>query len=156
MRVDGVLFDGRSSAKRRVTYELAGTELIVRDSGGEQRCPLAAVQLAPRVGGVRCSFTLPGGMRGELADEAFIAELQRRRGRTGSDRLHRFERHLGWVLLSLLLTAGVIWAGIRFGIPPLARTVAFAVPPAVEEQLGRETLTILDRLVFSPTKLPAE
>lgn len=155
MKTDGVLYDGRSSARRRVTFALAGAELCVREDGREERYPLSAVQLAPRVGGVRRSFTLPDGSRGELDDDRFIDELRRCQGRSGSETLHRWERHLGWVAVSLLLTVAVIWGGIRYGIPPLAKTVAFAAPPAVEERLGRETLAMLDKLVFTPTQLPA-
>ena len=156
MKVEGMLFDGRSSARRRVTFTLDGAELVVAENRIEQRYPVSAVHLAPRVGGVRRSFTLPDGSRGELDDDRFVDELRRRQGRAGSERLHRWERHLGWVLLALLLTAGSIWCGIRYGIPPLAKAVAFAVPPAAEERLGRETLTMLDKLVFTPTKLTAE
>lgn len=153
MKADGILFDGRSSAKQRGSYELVGDELIFRVNGEERRFPLAAAVVAPRVGGVRRSFSLPDGGRGETASAALIAELLRRQGRDGGERLHRWERHWGRVALALLLTIAVIWGGIHFGIPPLARLVAFAVPPAAEERLGHESLAVLDRLVFTPTVL---
>jgi predicted Zn-dependent protease len=42
---------------------------------------------------------------------------------------------------------------MRFGVPSLARHVAFALPAAVESSLGRESLAALDHLVFTPSKL---
>ncbi len=154
MKADGILFDGRSSVKQRGIYELVGDELVFRINGGERRIPLAAVVVAPRVGGVQRSFSLPDGGRGETASSGLIEELLRRQGCDGGERLHRWERHLGRVALALLLTIVVIWGAIRFGIPPLARLVAFAVPPAAEERLGHESLTLLDKLVFTTTTLP--
>lgn len=156
MTADGILYDGRSSAKQRGTYELLGDELIFRINGGEQRFPLATVVVAPKVGGVQRSFSLPDGGRGETASAALVAELLRHQGRDGGERLSRWERHWERVALALLLTIAVIWGGIRFGIPPLARMVAFSVPPAAEERLGRESLALLDKLVFTPTTLPKQ
>jgi Zn-dependent protease with chaperone function len=38
-------------------------------------------------------------------------------------------------------------------MPTLAAKAAFALPPATEELLGRETLQILDKVILKPTKL---
>jgi predicted Zn-dependent protease len=44
---------------------------------------------------------------------------------------------------------------MRYGVPALARHVAFALPVAVESSLGRESLAALDHLFFAPSGLPA-
>ncbi len=44
----------------------------------------------------------------------------------------------------------------RFGVPPLAKRAAFALPQSVEARLGEDTLSALDKMIFKPSRLTQE
>ena len=135
-------YDGTSSVRREVTLAIEGACLVVRGAGDERRVPLAEVRLAPRLGSLAGALRLPDGGVCEVPDGPFLDRLERRLGRRGgAGRLvHRFERSLPLAVVALLVTAALVWGFMKFGIPALAERVAFAIPPATEASLGRETL----------------
>ncbi len=92
----------------------------------------------------------------EVTDPAFVAALEQRCGGTRAVLLHRWEKSLTLVAAALVVTALVVVLFMRFGVPALARQAAFALPPAVESSMGRESLAVLDRLFTKPSKLGAE
>ena len=56
---------------------------------------------------------------------------------------------VSWFLLLLLF----IWGGIKYGIPQAAKLIANRLPPSILNISGRQTLELLDKTVFSPSKL---
>ncbi|MFC6670351.1 M48 family metallopeptidase [Marinobacterium aestuariivivens] len=50
----------------------------------------------------------------------------------------------------------VCGAGLRYGLPALARQAAFSLPASVAEHSSRQTLAALDRWLFEPSLLPEE
>ncbi|WP_298432862.1 M48 family metallopeptidase [Geobacter sp.] len=152
----GTYYDGKSSTQRRVTLALSGERLLVTGEGVERSDILGVLAVSPRLGTVRRSVRFPDGALCELSDDQFLDELLRRQGRGRiAAGLHRWERSIPRALAALALTVALVWCFVTFAIPALARRVAFAVPAATERSLGRESLGMLDRVVFSPTKLPA-
>jgi predicted Zn-dependent protease len=57
------------------------------------------------------------------------------------------------VALALLLTVVLVWAGIAYGIPMLAKGIAFSLPASTEKALGQDALEGLDKLLLEPTRL---
>ncbi len=152
----GYYFDGRSSVRRTVTLVRSGDELHLQGDGIDLRYPLAVVRLAPPVGGTRRLLRLPDGAQCEVdGDGDLERQLGLDRGRRCQRLIHRWEQTPVLVILSLLLTVATIAGLVKFGIPALARRVAFAVPPATERAIGRETLALLDRVAMKPSELPA-
>jgi len=99
----------------------------------------------------------PSGELAETDDNEFLDSLQRRQGRGSFFRIvHRWENSLGLAFLALLLMLLASFCFVRYALPFLASRAAFALPPATEDMLGRETLQILDRIVLKPSKLPEE
>ena len=153
--VRGLYYDGRRSAQRRVVLTLDGDLLVVAGDGVERSEPLAALTVAPRLGTVRRSIRFADGALCELTDDRFLDGILRRQGKGGAAAaLHRWERSIPRALVALVLTVVVIGAFVAWGIPSLARRAAFAVPPATEVSLGRDTLVMLDKVLFAPSKLP--
>jgi predicted Zn-dependent protease len=149
-------YDGRVSTRHQVQLKLEGADLRLQGDGLEASYPLARVLIAAGVGAVRRRIRLPDGGVCEVCDEEFAAELERRQGRGHGNRLiHRWERSVPLVVAGLAILALVVTLFLRLAVPVLARHVAFALPPAVETALGRESLATLDTLAFTPTKLPA-
>jgi Zn-dependent protease with chaperone function len=155
--VRGFYYDGKSSVRHQVIFELEGDHLRIRGEAVNLLLPLDSINMAPRVAGVRRSFRFSNGALGELADDAppdFMSGVK------GEDKLHRFidrwERSIPLATLALVLTLVVVVCFIRYGMPAIASHVASMVPPESEIALGKESLTFLDKYIMKPTKLPEE
>lgn len=153
--IRGTYYDGRNSARREVTVAHEDGCFRLKGDGVDQRYPIAATHVSPRLGSIRRSLRFPDGSLCEVDDSDNLDLLFRRQGKGRlSSLLHRWEMNLPLAFLALVLTVALLWGFIKFGIPVLARQVAFAVPPATETSLGRETLEILDKIAFAPSRLP--
>lgn len=157
MEVIATYYDGRSSACRQVMLSLGGENLRLYGAGIEENYPLDRVTVTEAIGSIRRVIRLPDGGMCEVADPAFLRVVERLQGRgRGGAFLHRWEGSLPRVAVSLVLTVAVVVIFIRFGVPVLARHVAYALPVSTEAVLGRESMAILDRLMFKPSSLPEQ
>jgi len=59
----------------------------------------------------------------------------------------------GRVFAALVVTLLVVFSFVRYGVPFLAQKLAFALPAASEEIIGRETLQILDKVAMQRSTL---
>ena len=71
-------YDGATSARREVTVVIDNDLFVVRGEGVELRLSVREVRLSPRLGSLVRTVRLPGGGLCEVADEAFLDELERR------------------------------------------------------------------------------
>lgn len=155
MNASGIYYDGRTSARRTVRLTLEGNRLLVAGEGVDLSAELARLVISEPLSTARRSVRFPSGALCEVSDVRFMDELLRRQGKgKASAAIHRWERSLPLALVALVVTVAVIWGFVAFGIPAMAERVARAVPPATEVSMGRETLAMLDKLVFTPSRLP--
>ncbi|MSM38423.1 MAG: M48 family metalloprotease [Geobacter sp.] len=153
--VNGYFYDGKSSARTLVSVVRSGDELILRGEGLERHYLLAGVKVSAPVGDTRRSLRFADGALCEIInDSAIDLALGDETGGLFQRLLNRWERSMTLALLALVLTVGVIAAFIKYGIPAIAKQVAFAIPPATEKSLGKESLAFLDKLVMQPSQLP--
>ena len=151
----GGYYDGRVSARKPVAVSLGSGLLEVRGGEVGLSFPLSAVHVTSGVGNIRRFIKLPDGGMCDVDDPAFLEGVLAAQGRgTGLSRVHRWEKSLGYVALALALTAAIVAVGVRYGVPALAKKVAFAIPVDVETRMGSESLAVLDRFAFAPTGLP--
>lgn len=148
-------FDGRSSARHsvRITVE-AEDRLNIRGTGLDQSCKLAQLRFSSRIANTPRVIHLPNGAQCETADNEAVDRLLTsvRRDR-GAQLLHRAESRAGVALAALLVTVMLVWVAIDFGIPYLAKEVAFVLPPSIEARLGAQGLSLLDGTLFQPSEL---
>ncbi|MBI5485610.1 MAG: M48 family metallopeptidase [Deltaproteobacteria bacterium] len=150
-------FDGKVSTRREAVLTLEGDRVTINGDGVDLSYPAASIRVSEKIGSVRRTVRLPDGGVCELDDAALLAELERACGaKTTGNIVHRWEKSLPLALTALVLTALLVALFLRFGIPPLARHAAFALPPAAESSMGREALATLDRLLMKPSNLPKE
>uniref|UniRef100_A0A831XFP6 M48 family metallopeptidase n=1 Tax=Geobacter metallireducens TaxID=28232 RepID=A0A831XFP6_GEOME len=155
MNAPGIYYDGRTSARRTVRLSLEGNRLVVAGEGVDLSAELGRLVISPPLSTARRSVRFPSGALCEVSDTRFMDELLRRQGRgKASTAIHRWERSLPLALVALAMTVAVVWGFVAYGIPAMAERVARAVPPATEVSLGRESLAMLDRLVFTASRLP--
>lgn len=150
-------FDGLSAIKRQVVLSLDSGMLKVNGDGVDFGCPATEVRLSDGVGSVCRTIRFADGGVCEISDAEMIAALEQLCDTSAhSAWIHRWEKSLLMVLAGLLCLALAIFAFMRFGVPPLAKRAAFALPQSVEARLGEDTLSTLDKMIFKPSRLKQE
>jgi len=154
--VEARFYDGKSSQQRKVSIHSEPPDrLRVVGDGVDFRCGLAEVRPSSRVGNTRRHLYFADGSQCETEDNDAIDEIfSGVQAGTFERLLHRWESRLGYVLFALVLTAASLWAGVTYGIPALAKQVAFSLPAATDKMLGQEALEGLDKVLLKPTQLP--
>jgi Zn-dependent protease with chaperone function len=152
-------YDGKSSRAHDVQVQLdPDTErLAVRGAKvGSLHFTLDSINIAPRVGDTPRFIYLTDGASLETSDNDAVDTLV---PTLPSGRFHLAQHHLEsklrWIIPMLALTIAFGWATIEYGVPYMAKKVAFALPRDVDEQLGNGVLAALDGWIFEPSNLDA-
>ncbi len=150
----GTYHDGRSSVGRAVRVSVDAGVVYVRGDGVEIAVPLSRVRLEPRLGDLPRRLDLPEGASC-LIEAAF--ELPDGDA-SAPARLEGWvnELEIRWApaLVAAAVVVALLWGGIVFGVPALARVAASRMHPGVERQMGAQALATLDRLALEPSALP--
>lgn len=148
-------YDGKTSKRQEVQiYFDNPRQLRVSGLAHELSFSLAEVRIAPRVGNTPRSIYLPGGAKCDTTDnDAVDRILEHRRSGGWHAFVHKLESRLGYVVLALVITVASVWGFIQYGIPAIAKQVAYSLPPAVDTALGKGSLSALDQAFFSPSEL---
>ncbi len=147
------LYDGQTSERRAVNVQLGlSGYLVVQELGALSRYKLDSLSIPEQLGNQPARISLPNGAMLEVKDSAaFYAALELGTGR--KQWLHHLESRWGWVAISFLIMAGFVWGSYTWGIPALAKNVAYALPLEMDLKIGEEGLGILDERVFQESEL---
>lgn len=154
--IEGQYFDGRSSIALPARLTI-GVDGFVRLEGlpEPRRVPLSAVSVSDRIGDIPRRIVFADGAMFETADnEAVDAALDAVRPGRRSSWVGRWERHWPGAVAALASVVLVSWLFVKFGIPAMAGAAARAMPASVDAMIGAEGLELLDRTLFSASKLP--
>jgi Zn-dependent protease with chaperone function len=150
-------FDGKSSDGRQVVLELDARKLLyVRGAGAEIAWPLAQLRASERIGSSQRRIYFPDGAQCETGDNDAVDAIFGAQTPAPARLLARWESGLRYALAALLATLLAAAAIVFWGVPALAKQVAFALPAQTEQLIGRDALAALDRAVFKPSALPPE
>lgn len=153
--IHALYFDGKSSQQHAVLIRLEPpSQIVVTGESVQFSCPSAAVQVLPRIGNTRRLLYFPGGAQCETGDnDAVDALFSGVIAAPPGQWLHRLESRWRWALGALALTAAIGWVGVSYGIPALAKQIAFHMPNETQRLIGAQTLGGMDQVVFEPTRL---
>ncbi len=156
--IEALFHDGKSSQQRNVLiYADPPGHLRVIGDGVDIGYTLAEVRPSARIGNTRRHLRFADGSHCETEDNDAIDRIFSDVRATKFDGLlHRWESRIGYVIFALVLAAGALWAGLTYGIPALAKQVAFSLSPATDRMLGQEALAGLDKVFLRPSQLPPE
>jgi Zn-dependent protease with chaperone function len=145
-------FDGQSSQRRPVEVVVTNGRATIAGADVILEYAVAELAVQPRIGSTPFRITLPGG--GILVTQADIGSVLRIPRPEGL--AHLLESRLRYVFAAFvgLIATGAL--GYMYGIPWLAREVAYRIPPQVEADIAVEGLKELDRFILKPTKLTRE
>ncbi len=158
-KFQGTYFDGKSSRAYPVTVFFDGVYLQIQ---GENNYPALAVlfldcTITPPLGKTTRSIKLPNGAQCETNDLKAISVLERRTNLNyGMRVVHFLESRWKMVVCSLIGLIFCIGIFITYGIPLLAKKIAYSLPPEVTNELSEQTLKILDGRFLKPTELSQE
>lgn len=144
-------YDGNTSKCQEVWLDWSVPGFVdVRGEDLNKRYALREIQLTPPLGNLPRQLHFADGSLCEIAPNPAVEALLA----SGASRLlHRWENSLRYVFMTLLLTGGVVWLAMEYGIPALSKQVAFALPGSTERYLGEDTLSAMDGFLFTPSKL---
>ncbi len=153
----GYYYDGKSSQRHAVELSFeAPAHLRVKSESLDFVFPFRQLDVSPRVGNTRRSIRLPDGAMCVTEDNDTVDAWLATQGEHAVARLvHRWESGFRYALLALAIAVVAVWAGLQWGIPALAKQVAYRLSPEIEEKLGEQTLQALDKFLLEPSKLSA-
>ena len=144
-------FDGQTSRLYHVTLSVDGDQAVLAGDI-ERRCPLAQLHVSERTSHAVRKVSFPDGAYLEIADQAAFNSLLHASGHRDS-LVVRLQQSWRATLLALLATVLALFLCYQYLLPLAARGLAYALPPAVERQLGQGVLELLDKHVFDPSEL---
>ncbi len=158
IRIKGFYFNGRSSKSYPAILEYDGTEIRIQSDEGPillNGSDLAvSMDIIPELGNTGRAILFSDGSRFETPDPEGVTLLEKTLG------LNKFARIVGFfenqwkmVLACFVGLAGVTLGFISFGIPFIAKDIAFRLPQTVIQKISREAENILDQRFFEPSRL---
>jgi Zn-dependent protease with chaperone function len=153
--VQAKYFDGRSTRVRAVNLSVAGDDLVIAGEDVNRQVPFADVSVDERLGRAPRRLRLRDGAFCEVRDlaalDALLATTAHRDGW-----VDRMQRHLQFVLFSIVACVALVGAAYQWGLPWAAAEGASRLPPAIGRTLSVQTLKLLDGNILEPSKIPAE
>jgi Zn-dependent protease with chaperone function len=158
MQFEAKYYNGRDAGSETVTVSLVGDKLSVR-RGDEvlEEYPFAAVKIKDRIGDLPRHMTFPSGGSCETSDNDAVDALMEFMGTGKTARMvHKLEMKKRYVIFASVFTVAFVLGMFFYGVPMLAKGVAFALPVETNIRLGASTLSALDKHLFSESTLSEE
>jgi Zn-dependent protease with chaperone function len=115
---------------------------------------VAEVDISPRIGNTPRRLAFPGGGILETTDNDSVDRLDKlHRDNKLHAALHYLESHWTAVISLTGATVMFVWLFMAYGVPTIARTLAFAIPASLLETSDEQTLALLDELYLKETAL---
>jgi len=155
--IEGKWYDGKTSATEEVVCIVYdnGAYRIERMSDGDPILsrPRFDLHVSPRLANTQRYLLFPDGEKFETDDNETADQIETRFAKSSWLRfVHKLESHWKYVLPALALLLFILWGLMSYGIPWLAKTIAYRLPPSVLNFASDQTLDILDRSVFEPSE----
>jgi Zn-dependent protease with chaperone function len=148
-------FDGRSTRVRAVNLSLVGEDLVIAGEDINFRVPFAHITVDERLGRAPRRLRLEDGTFCEVRDlEALDTLLASAAHRDGW--VDRMQRHLQFVLFSVVVCVVLAAVAYRWGLPWAAAKAAHRLPPAIGKTLSVQSLKLLDGKILMPSKIAEE
>jgi Zn-dependent protease with chaperone function len=159
IELTGTYFDGKSSKPFPVSVKFDGARVRFRGINGDLELDfmLQDCKFNPPLGNTRRSMLLPGGGRCETSDLQAFAVLENSKGANRVMRLVNFIetrwRLVTGCLIGLIL---FVWVFTVYGIPFVAKKVAYTIPTEISEKISQKTLQMFDQRLFEPSELDGQ
>lgn len=151
--IEARFFDGRQAIAHAVSLTLTPDRAIVDGPGISRDEPLASVSISERIGRTPRFVRFADQSYCEVTDHAGFDRLLTA-ARLHQGALTRWEQSGRLAAVLVLVLVALVVVGYRYGLPLAAEAVAKRLPAPVLNTVSRQTLSLLDRSLFSPSELP--
>ncbi|MFY2763389.1 M48 family metallopeptidase [Arenimonas sp. MALMAid1274] len=149
-------FDGRSSRARpgQLSCPAPGT-LRLESEGEVLEFATAEIELSPRLGRMPRTLRMPGEGHLQVEDSPLLDQWISGRNKVEgwADWLER--RRTAAIGAGVATVLGVVLF-FQVGLPWMANKVAPVIPRAMEVQISKQAMAIIDRMHLGPSRLPRE
>ena len=158
IQFEATYYDGKHPIGVPVDMHVSdtGTTLVIGENLSE-KCQWPDIRVSDQLGQTARSLILPNGAKCQSDAHDQINALQIQFSSSKFSRvLNHLESHWRYVILASVIVALFSWLMIIYGIPSLAKQVAFALPTSVDEQISEGTIALFDKGILDPTELSEE
>jgi Zn-dependent protease with chaperone function len=160
--IRGFFYDGKTSAQMPAecrVYDNGAVQVVAAKSGEALlRLPRFELRASDRLANTQRHLYFRQGQTFETEDNRAVDEaLARFQKGSWLHAVHLLESRKRYLLVCLAAMLAIAWFAGRYGVPALARAIAHHLPPSIVKNVGGQTLGMLDRSVFKPSRLePSE
>jgi Zn-dependent protease with chaperone function len=156
--IKGKWYDGRTSTTEDVVCIVYDNGAIRIERMGDDSLiltrPRFDIQVSPRLANTQRYLLFPDGEKFATDDNETVDRIETQFAKPSWLRfVHRLESHWKYVLPALVLLLLILWGLMSYGIPWVAKTIAYRLPPSILNFASDQTLDILDRSIFKPSEL---
>ncbi|QSP95175.1 M48 family metallopeptidase [Marinobacter salinisoli] len=152
--INGDYYTGQNSHRQSAELRPGGAGILLKTTTEERALAWQDLKISPRIGNTPRYLHLPDDGVFETTDNDGVDQLSRQCSGNGFARLvHRLERHLGLILIAVLVTAAVTGLTLTYGVPWASRVIAYTLPDTVAQTVGETALHSLDDTWFEPSTL---
>ena len=139
-------YDGQGSSRTTVRLKIDCQMGSIKFQLGQEQKWYRANDLviSPRLGSTPRRIETPDGCILDVPDNEAIDQLIN---------ASEIQVPVRYVILSVVITVLFVWLLAGYGIPVLAKHVAFMVPVTANSVLGEDVLVALDKVIFSESQL---
>ncbi|MBL1320651.1 MAG: M48 family metallopeptidase [Methylophaga sp.] len=154
--IDGKLYlAGRSDFSPAKLYLQAGGFQLHAEGNHTVTGSIDQLRVANRLGNIARKITLPDGSVFETKDndavDTAFANNNQSSGFMGF--VHMLERNMALAIFSIFITAGVLFASFKWGLPAASHVVAHALPASANQALSGNVLAFLDKYFLDESQL---
>ncbi|MCK5165260.1 MAG: M48 family metallopeptidase [Desulfobacula sp.] len=159
--INGIFFDGQTAIAHKAVLESDGIDILIKGEEGVSlldKCDLkASLRITPRLGGTRRIIMFHKGQRFETDDSKGMEQLELKARINKSSIIVSFLESQ-WKTVAACLAGLVIavYGFINFGIPFIAKDIAFRLPLNTMNRISIDAEQILDQRFFKPSGLDEE
>ena len=149
-------YDGQGSSRITVRLKIDCQMRSIKFQLGQEQKWYRANDLviSPRLGSTPRRIETPDGCILDVPDNEAIDQLINASEIQVPGRwIHRLESKFRYVILSVVITVLFVWLLAGYGIPVIAKHVAFMVPVTANSVLGEDVVVALDKVIFSESQL---
>lgn len=125
-----------------------------------QQGDCSQLQISDRVGSIPRRITLPDGSLFQTTDNQTIDDwlkaTRKAKHSTSSGLFHRLESNWHLILFSLVFVVAFTASLLKWGLPWASEKIAYSLPVAVAESVGKNTLETLDEVFLESSLLSEE
>ena len=148
-------YDGVTSKKKRarLIFDRIGEIIVVVDRG-QKTYSIQSIVVSPLLGKGVCRLQMPDGIVCEILDKNISTDFLKTLGaQVPGTFIEKLESKTRYVIMAAIATVFLVWIAIGYGIPLLAKQVAFMLPVTSNSIFGDDILVVFDSTIFSASEL---